>query len=71
MDSDSPTPPQVQGRSQLNAATCADSHEDTQKLGPSLASSASSRVFSPSELHAEEFLLQESELIQKEAHPME
>uniref|UniRef100_A0A8C5LV48 Wolframin ER transmembrane glycoprotein n=1 Tax=Leptobrachium leishanense TaxID=445787 RepID=A0A8C5LV48_9ANUR len=42
MDPEPSTPPPVFGRSQLNAATCADASEDGQKPG-----SASSRVFAP------------------------
>ncbi|XP_063779667.1 wolframin isoform X2 [Pseudophryne corroboree] len=40
MDSDLPAAPHVLGRSQLNAATCADGHEETQKSAPSTPGSA-------------------------------
>ncbi|XP_075050662.1 wolframin [Mixophyes fleayi] len=60
MDSDSAAAPNVLGRSQLNAATGSDGHEETQKQGPSSPGSPS--VFSAVPEHMnedEEAVLQE------------
>ncbi|XP_063779648.1 wolframin isoform X1 [Pseudophryne corroboree] len=54
MDSDLPAAPHVLGRSQLNAATCADGHEETQKSAPSTPGSAGVFAAVPEDLNEDE-----------------